>query len=81
MISQKEAVAAVLQIRQIQDVKHGTEHTHTVPEWILIIDRQLQKAKEEWYAVGPRPADRALERLAHIAACGICALEENVGSE
>lgn len=79
MITQKKALEAVAQIRHIQDLKHGDEF-HTVAEWILITEKQLQKAKDVWNKGGPRAADEALERLAHVAACGVCALEQNVNS-
>lgn len=76
MITQKKAFDAVAQVRKIQDLKHP-HHNHSTPEWILITERQLQKAKELWNKGDP---DGALERLAHVAACGVCALEHNVNS-
>lgn len=73
MITKKRALKHVGEIRDLQDLKHGKE-THTVPEWIIIIRRQVQQAEDAWY-VGNK--NRALEQVAHVAACGVAALEHN----
>jgi len=79
MISQKKALEAVAGVRKIQDIKHG-DHKHTVPEWLLILEKQLTRAKAEWVAGGQRADDNALERIAHVGACAVCCLEQNVNS-
>ena len=80
MITQQLALQAVAEVRKIQDLKHGKTATHTVPEWILILERQLQKAKDDWYGPNPRSDDNALDRIANIGACCVACLEQNVNS-
>lgn len=80
MITQPKALEALAEVRKIQNLKHQNDDFHTVAEWILIIERQLQKAKDEWTKGGPRSADHALERIAHVGACAVACLEQNVNS-
>ncbi len=80
MITQTRAFDALAQVRLVQELKHGKKHPHTVPEWILIIERQLQKAKDEWNKGGPKSDDNAMERVAHVGACAVACLEQNVNS-
>lgn len=72
MITQKRAIELVVDIREVQEAKHKN-HQHDVPEWILIIRRQLWQAELEWYA-GSK--SKALRKLGHISACGLAALEQ-----
>lgn len=73
MTTQKEAVDFIVGIRQIQELKHSG-HTHTIPEWLLIIRRQLQKAEDAWY----RGDDaEAFQRVGHVTASGLAAIEQN----
>lgn len=73
MITQNQAIEYVSGIRKIQDLKHPG-HTHTVPEWLLIIRRQLQKAEDAWNAGDDA---EAFQRVGHVAACGLAAVEHN----
>ena len=73
MITQQQAIDYVSGIRTIQDLKHPG-HTHTVPEWLLIIRRQLQKAEDAWI-IGDDA--EAFQRVGHVAACGLAAIEHN----
>lgn len=52
---------------------HGT-HKHTIPEWLLILERTLLQAKEEWY----KRSDRyAVPELLKLAAATVTALEQS----
>ncbi len=73
MITRKTAVAYVESVRELQELKH-TGHTHTVPEWLIITRRQLQKVEDAWHDGKPT---EALHRFAHVAACGVAAVEQN----
>ena len=46
MITQERAIAFVKAVRQKQDLVHGQD-THSIPEWVLIIRKQLRKAEDE----------------------------------
>jgi len=52
---------------------HGT-HKHTTPEWLLILERTLLQAKEEWYKRGDR---HAIPELLKLAATAVTALEQS----
>lgn len=73
MITRQHAIEFVSGIRTIQDLKHPG-HTHSIPEWILITRRQLQKAEDAW---NDRDEAEAFQRLGHVAACGLAAIEHN----
>lgn len=72
-VTRNAAVQYVTDICDLQKLKHGDDQ-HTVPEWITITSRQLQKAEDAWY-IGRKT--EALHRLAHVAACGVTAVEQN----
>jgi hypothetical protein len=73
MITRAKAFEYVSALRDIQDIKHGGDK-HTVPEWLIIMRRQLQKAEDAWYQ-GKQTL--ALHEVGEAAACGIAALEQN----
>lgn len=73
MITRAKAFEFVSSLRDIQDLKHGDDQ-HTVPEWLIIIRRQLQKAEDAWYQ-GKQTI--ALHEIGEATACGIAALEQN----
>jgi hypothetical protein len=73
MISRHEAISIVDDICNEQLVKHGT-HQHDIPEWLIIIRRQLQKMEDAWYR-GEKT--EALIRVGHVAACAVTAIEQN----
>lgn len=72
MIPQKDAIKFIVALREIQEIKHKGDK-HTVPEWIIITRRQLQKAEDLWYN---GDATLTLQRLGHVAACGLAAVEQ-----
>lgn len=73
MITQNEAIEYVSGIRKIQELKHSG-HQHTVPEWMLIIRHQLKKAEDAWYR---GDAAEAFQRVGHVTASGLAAIEQN----
>lgn len=73
MITKQKALEYISEIRTVQDLQHGTDK-HTLPEWFIIIRRQLQKAEDEWYH---GKQTNALDRIGHVGACACAALEQN----
>lgn len=71
--TRKAAIAYVESVRDLQELKH-TGDKHTVPEWLIITRRQLQKVEDAWHDGKP---SEAIHRLAHVAACGVAAIEQN----
>lgn len=76
MISRQTAIDYVSNLRDAQESEHQGDQ-HTIPEWIIITRRQLQKAEDAWYA---GQLGEATRRMGHVAACGIAALEQNAVS-
>jgi hypothetical protein len=60
-----------------QEQKWGTnqDHPHTVGEWLLIIESELNEAKQGWVK-GRGDAD-ALSELIQVAAVAVAALEQH----
>lgn len=73
MITKEKALEYISEIRTVQDLRRGTE-TRELPEWFIIIRRQLQKAEDEWYR---GKQSNALYRIGHVGACACAALEHN----
>lgn len=71
MTTREKALEYVSGIRDVQDAKHPG-HTHTLPEWILITRRQLQKAEDAW---NTGKEGEAFYRLGHVGACAAAAIE------
>ncbi len=84
-IPQAHVLDAISTERERQDAKHGrlTEHGHTVPEWLLIIERKLQQAKDEWYVHDGLRATQepAVRRVLQIAATATACLEQHADGE
>lgn len=74
MIPKEDALVFVSKLREIQDLKHGTDHRHTLPEWVIITEKQLGQVKDLWYAGHKTDA---LQKMGHVAACGVACLEHN----
>lgn len=72
-VTRKAAITYVEGIRDLQEIKHKGDK-HTVPEWLIITRRQLQKVEDAWHDGKPT---EALHRLAHVAACSIAGIEQN----
>jgi hypothetical protein len=68
---------AVKREREYQDIKHGclADHPHTVAEWILIMESELNEAKEAWVRNG---GDRqARKEILQVIATGFACLEQH----
>lgn len=74
---QQEIFEAVKRERAYQDAKWGTieQRPHTVGEWLLIAESELQEAKAAW--VTRRGDDGALEELIQVVAVAFAALEQH----
>lgn len=75
-IPQAHVLDAISLERERQDAKHGplTEHGHTAVEWLLIIERKLQQAKDDWYS---GDGSDAQVRMLQIAATATACLEQH----
>lgn len=72
-----KAVAAILGEREYQDQKWGgiVARPHSVPEWILIMEEELEEAKKAW-----RDADGigdSLHEVRQVAAVALACLEQH----
>lgn len=72
-VTRNAAIAYVSSVRDLQELKHKGDQ-HTVPEWLIIVRKQLQKVEDAWYE-GQK--SEAIHRLAHVAACSIAGIEQN----
>ena len=72
-----EVFAAIDRERSWQEQKWGAnaDHPHTVGEWLLIVEAELQEAKQGWVK-GKGDAD-ALRELVQVAAVAVAALEQH----
>lgn len=73
----KDVVEAIEKERGFQDWKWGTiqEHPHTIFEWIGIMEKELQEAKEAFFQ---RPADHCmLAEITQVIAVGHACLEQH----
>ncbi len=69
--------SAILRERAYQDEKWGTieEHPHTVGEWLLIIEAELQEAKQGW--VKGRGDVDALREILQVSAVAVACMEQH----
>lgn len=73
-MNRQEIFEAVGRERDYQDAKWES-NPHTVGEWLLIVESELQEAKEAWCKNG---GDRAaLIELLQVIAVGVAALEQH----
>lgn len=70
-------VGAISRERDYQDSKWGTiqEHPHSVAEWLLIMERKLEHAKDAWMT--NRGHDEALCELLKVVSVGFAAMEQH----
>ena len=59
-----------------QDVRHGAieAHGHSVAEWLLIMEAELQEAKKAWIQGNE---NEAMQELLQVVATGFAAMEEH----
>lgn len=65
---------AVESERRYQEGK-WPQHQHSVPEWLTIIEIQIQKAKRAWYE-GHGDDSKAMQEVRKLTACGFAAMEQ-----
>ena len=63
--------------RQYQDRHHGTldENPHSIGEWLIILEAELDEAKHSWVKLGE---EAALFEVLQFAAVAIACLEQHV---
>lgn len=73
--------AAIDRERTWQEHKWGTnsEHPHSVAEWLLIIESELNEAKQAWVKGSDDVV--ALSELIQVAAVAVAALEQHGAPE
>lgn len=69
--------AAIDRERAWQESRWGTnsEHPHSVAEWLLIVESELNEAKQAWVKGAGDAA--ALSELVQVAAVAVAALEQH----
>lgn len=73
-----EVMAAIIEERQYQDNKWGSieAHPHTVGEWILLIEDELNEAKRALIK-GGTGRDSVISELVQVAALALACLEQH----
>ena len=69
----QDIIDSIVQKAEANQLKHQGDE-HSIPEWLLIIERQLEKAKRGWYQNGVVPAT---EGVLNIAACSFEAMRQH----
>ena len=69
---------AINQERQYQTEKWGTleEHPHTIPEYVMIMEKELAEAKEAYFQSPATWADDMLLEILQVIAVGVACLEQ-----
>lgn len=77
MSGRLDIFAAVAREREYQDKKWGCveAHPHTVGEWLLIMEAELNEAKQAWCKNGGDIS--ALEEMLQVVAVGVAAMEQH----
>ena len=63
--------------RQYQDEHHGTldENPHSIGEWLIILEAELNETKHSWVKLGE---EAALFEVLQFAAVAVACLEQHV---
>lgn len=78
-VEQAEAVAALMGEREYQDIKHGPldgRGSHTLGEWLLLIESELAEAKQALIK-GGRGRDTVRHEIIQVGALCVAALEQH----
>jgi len=77
MISQEQVFEAIRGERLYQDSKWGTilQHPHTVAEWLLIMQSELNEGLAAW--VGNEGEAQALLEILQVVSVGVACLEQH----
>lgn len=73
------AIDAMLDERSHQDKKHGTiqDHPHTIGEWIIIIEAELNEAKLALIKHDRVGRDSCLSEIVQVGASALACLEQH----
>lgn len=74
MTARMKIFQAIENERNHQDKKWG-HNSHTVGEWLLIVQAELDEAKEAW--VKNNGDNAALEELLQVVSVGVACIEEH----
>lgn len=76
--AQTEALGAIIDERQYQDLKHGhpSEYPHSIGAWLLTIEAELTEAKEACVK-GGTGRDNVINEIIQIAALCVACLEQH----
>jgi len=76
-LRRERAIEAIGRERDYQDKKWGgiRKHPHTVGEWLLIMESELQEAKDGWCR--GRGDEDALKEVLQVVAVGVACLEQH----
>lgn len=69
-----ETTKALIEAEQVYQKTKYTNHSHSVGEWLLILEKQLNDAKAQWY--NNRNVQSPLREIKQIAATAASALDE-----
>lgn len=71
---QHTEVLQAIQSERIYQERKWPNHKHTVAEWILIMEKCLNDAKQAWYR---NPDDyKVLHEIRQVVAVGVAAMEQ-----
>lgn len=78
MLNRKIVFAEIDEERDHQDRKWGTiqQKPHTVGEWLLILQGELDEAIKAWQKNTPEPHS-ALDEIRQVASVAVAALEQH----
>lgn len=77
MPTKAEVYASIEEERSYQDMVWGTveQHSHTLPEWLIIMRRKIEDAEDAWY--NNRVTDNAMGEVIQAVATGVACLEQH----
>ena len=75
-VTRDDVCSAVRDERSYQDAKWGTveEHPHDLGSWVLIMEGELQEAKDAFLNCQP---DEMLKEILQVVAVGVACLEQH----
>ncbi len=75
-VDREEIFDAIHDERRFQDEKWGNidSHKHSVPEWLLIMKKLLEKAENDWMKSGDV---EALKSVLKATATGVACIEQH----
>lgn len=74
--AQGQGIEAILKERAFQDEKFGPGSKHTIGEWLLIMDAELQEAMKA-LVKGGTGRDSVLMEIVQVAAVALACLEQH----